>query len=495
MENKSKQARVNTRRESIRAKGNWALVKRSLQLGLLAKTTTFKQPGGRAKRRFLYVMRRPPADRTESMLEAIRPFAMSLSFFEEAGSEQTMDLLRRCTLRQYDDHDMVFEQGDPGDHFYIIVAGSVEIFVKLNSRRRNKPHLVLHRGDSFGEFALLQDDCKRQGAARGRGRPCQLLEVSRFDYHDTVLKHREKNRDSIYAVMHNSMVQQHCRLTSEDMQELVKLGSTRRLPIGFVLQRQGCPCGDLCMVLRGELEATMQVSGQHVRRAQTLQLPRICAGDVVGALAGAAPLVMHGVKARNHLPDEKAFHDAQVNATATTPVKILVLPRLILRKKLDTKLRDAFAQFAVSSTRTLERTVAHLLNLEERVTRWRKYCDHVHSTGTYRTSTLRPSKRATTKGRRRNSNGRQAKVSMKTGISQERMVVNLPPLAQHVLARRKEELRDSWRGKMPILSPQNNLGLQPGPNGMQLPKLFHTPHVTPLPSRRNSAVAWDFPGE
>jgi ATP-binding cassette subfamily B protein len=46
---------------------------------------------------------------------------------------------------------MVFQQGDPGDKFYILVRGTVEV---LEAERRVR---VLEDGDYFGEIALLRD--------------------------------------------------------------------------------------------------------------------------------------------------------------------------------------------------------------------------------------------------------------------------------------------------------------------------------------------------
>ena len=45
----------------------------------------------------------------------------------------------------------VFTQGDPGDRFYVIVAGEAEVF------RDGRDYHTLRSGDSFGEIALLRD--------------------------------------------------------------------------------------------------------------------------------------------------------------------------------------------------------------------------------------------------------------------------------------------------------------------------------------------------
>jgi CRP-like cAMP-binding protein len=46
---------------------------------------------------------------------------------------------------------VVIREGQPGDHFYLIVEGSAAVSV------HGAPRPSLHRGDCFGEIALLRD--------------------------------------------------------------------------------------------------------------------------------------------------------------------------------------------------------------------------------------------------------------------------------------------------------------------------------------------------
>ena len=53
--------------------------------------------------------------------------------------------------RQFPAGAVVMREGDVGDHFYLIVEGSAAVSV------RGAPRPSLHRGDCFGEIALLRD--------------------------------------------------------------------------------------------------------------------------------------------------------------------------------------------------------------------------------------------------------------------------------------------------------------------------------------------------
>lgn len=75
--------------------------------------------------------------------------------------------------------EMLFEEGEPGDVFYMVVSGAIEI-VK-NTVGGNEEKLAVRRtGEAFGEMALL-NDAPRSVSARVQG-DAELLTISREDF-------------------------------------------------------------------------------------------------------------------------------------------------------------------------------------------------------------------------------------------------------------------------------------------------------------------------
>lgn len=77
-----------------------------------------------------------------------------LPFFAEVSRQDLLPIAAACRPRFYRSHQIIFEQGDPGDTFHLIQSGQVRIV--LSSPKGGEILLALmHPGDFFGELSLL----------------------------------------------------------------------------------------------------------------------------------------------------------------------------------------------------------------------------------------------------------------------------------------------------------------------------------------------------
>lgn len=67
-------------------------------------------------------------------------------------------------ILNYSAGDIIFRQGYPGDHAYIVKKGEVEIYNELPDGSIESI-AILHEGQMFGEMALT-DDAPRSASAR-----------------------------------------------------------------------------------------------------------------------------------------------------------------------------------------------------------------------------------------------------------------------------------------------------------------------------------------
>jgi CRP-like cAMP-binding protein len=107
----------------------------------------------------------------------------ALPLFQALDSDLRGFLSSRLVAETYAPGEIVVEQGDTGDKFYIIARGRVE--VSRTGYHGQRVHLaILSEGDYFGEMALL-GELPRAAAVQAKT-PCLLLSLSREQFDELV---------------------------------------------------------------------------------------------------------------------------------------------------------------------------------------------------------------------------------------------------------------------------------------------------------------------
>lgn len=93
-------------------------------------------------------------------------FLTSLSIFEDYSIGQLNDLSNQFYLRTFDENEVIFNNGDLGLGFYIIVSGSVRLVIGSGEDlTSSNSDILLEKGDYFGELSLLQERSERNATA------------------------------------------------------------------------------------------------------------------------------------------------------------------------------------------------------------------------------------------------------------------------------------------------------------------------------------------
>jgi CRP/FNR family cyclic AMP-dependent transcriptional regulator len=82
-------------------------------------------------------------------------------------------------------HEMIFREGDPGKHMYVILDGAVEIR-KRTGEKSSRTMITLKKGDIFGEMAVVEG--KPRSATAIAATDCRLLRLDEEAFYDLVLK-------------------------------------------------------------------------------------------------------------------------------------------------------------------------------------------------------------------------------------------------------------------------------------------------------------------
>ena len=107
----------------------------------------------------------------------------SLSVFQGFSDQDIEELEKKAATHRYIAGDIVFEEGDPGDSFYLIVSGSVKISRNIHSGPGDGEQLLLgvrEPGEIFGEMSLL--DWQPRSARASTDEETILLSFSRDQF-------------------------------------------------------------------------------------------------------------------------------------------------------------------------------------------------------------------------------------------------------------------------------------------------------------------------
>ncbi|HEY3184578.1 MAG TPA: cyclic nucleotide-binding and patatin-like phospholipase domain-containing protein [Gaiellaceae bacterium] len=80
--------------------------------------------------------------------------------FRQAGRPLTRWLVASSTLGRFESGSAIFRQGDEGDELFLIVSGEIAFF----QDEAPEPVRLLHRGDFFGEIALVEGSARTASA-------------------------------------------------------------------------------------------------------------------------------------------------------------------------------------------------------------------------------------------------------------------------------------------------------------------------------------------
>ncbi len=143
-----------------------------------------------------------------------------ISLFEGLSDEDRQALGARLTEKKFKAGELVFEKGDKGSAMYIVISGSVQIF--LPPPDKDTPRVVLkdvRTGEYFGELSLFDD--KPRSASVEATVDAVLLELTR----DELGEHLQKSKGAALAIlseMANRLRETNAMLSQRAAKDVVK---------------------------------------------------------------------------------------------------------------------------------------------------------------------------------------------------------------------------------------------------------------------------------
>ena len=114
---------------------------------------------GKGKRfqKLVASLRVPGASRSAADIKSIHVGIVQSEFLKAYPYSKLATICRKCELLELKPQEAVFSEGDSGDHFFVLIKGTVDVYIKEKTPPHAMKHVnTYHDSGSFGELALLQ---------------------------------------------------------------------------------------------------------------------------------------------------------------------------------------------------------------------------------------------------------------------------------------------------------------------------------------------------
>ena len=180
-----------------------------------------------------------------------------IPLFSDLPEDAFIALFEKCPLQRFDEGQLVFEQGEKADAFYVICGGQVRVFRTDGGAR--KELATLEEGSFFGEMALLSE-APRSASVEAAAEDTQVLVISAeilkelsagYPVVSTALRKFCRQR-MLSNLMNQAAI--FAPFNRNDRRDLVQKFRARDVNKGDVLVKEGASSDGLYVVLSGEVE-------------------------------------------------------------------------------------------------------------------------------------------------------------------------------------------------------------------------------------------------
>ncbi len=112
-----------------------------------------------------------------------------IPLFADLPVNELDGILAALDVEELKDREILFREGDPGEHFYIVMKGELEVLMAAGQAEELQLNLM-KAGEHFGEMSLIMPGGHRTATVRARG-DATLLCMSRDQFLNLTTKHPE----------------------------------------------------------------------------------------------------------------------------------------------------------------------------------------------------------------------------------------------------------------------------------------------------------------
>ncbi|MBW8011178.1 MAG: cyclic nucleotide-binding domain-containing protein [Chloroflexi bacterium] len=146
---------------------------------------------------------------------SLKQALLGIELFEGLSDSELEAVITLCEERSYSKGDIIAEQGNPGNEFYIIIEGFAEISVDSEQDAPRKLVVNLGSGQTAGEMSLV-DQGPRSATIRAINNPTTVQVIQQEAFAELC----ENNHKIGYIVMRNIAADLSFRLRQRHLSDL-----------------------------------------------------------------------------------------------------------------------------------------------------------------------------------------------------------------------------------------------------------------------------------
>jgi CRP-like cAMP-binding protein len=200
--------------------------------------------------------------RKETDLHAVAEYlSLRIPFFQKFDLDNRIELIRMCELVKIWGKTTLFEQGDPGQAFYIILTGSVDVMI--SEANDEGVHHTIHvntlvAGESFGERTLEADSGgKRAATIITSDELTELIIINREEFQSIVSVMFEGDMMSRVRLLRATEL--FAPLDLKHLHKIARLLTPKTFRLNSVIFKAGDLAKEVYIIYKGEcnLDATL----------------------------------------------------------------------------------------------------------------------------------------------------------------------------------------------------------------------------------------------
>ena len=237
------------------------------------------------------ILTTPPCERTEDEVTFLTLFTANIKFFSDMLAHGNAEMHRECcrafTYETYSQGEFVFQEGEAGSKFYVIISGSCGVLAPAKRFKSVKTEFrqlaLLRQGEHFGELALIHYQPRAASVICREDSHFAVLE--RDDYLRVLGKlHQESLREKLQLLMQNPAFSEWPKPMLQSFSYFFRERIYKRSQVLF--HANDSP-KEVYIIAKGDFQLTKSVNyhseGSDVPYKQEVDVTLVTTGELLGA--------------------------------------------------------------------------------------------------------------------------------------------------------------------------------------------------------------------